>query len=303
MQNNNAITDAEFNSYITNSRKELFDLLVGAYGNNYYWASFYQFFTTNAQYYPFPDGTATYKDINGNIADKYYKLLGLDLQYSGSPSGWISVQRIEPIERNKYAYPNTATNFVGYTNLKYFPIKDGVWLTPIPQTGQVIQVWYIPAPKSLQYLLSSSITLQQNIVQLSDVTGLTNGMNVYGNGISPSTTISSINSTTNQITISTLTTATNPSATLSYWSDATTVDGIAGWEEYVIIDAAIKAKIKRDLDFSGLKQQKDEMRMRIEAMAEGRDVGQASHVSDALSINSYGTGGFGGYGDGMGEFF
>lgn len=302
MQNNNAISDAEFNSYISNSRKELFDLLVSAYGNNYYWATFYQFTLTSEQYYPFPDGSADFLNVDGSIAEKYYKLLGIDLQYSGSPSGWISLQRIELIERNKYAYPNTATNFSGYTNLKYTPMKDGIWVTPLPMAGQLMRVWYVPTPPALQYMLSSSITLESSTITLSDVTGLTVGMNVYGTGITLGTTISAVNTTTNQITISTTAQATNPTATLSYWSDATTVDGIAGWEEYVIIDAAIKAKIKQEEDFQGLLLQKNDMKTRIESMAEGRDVGQASHTSDALSVNAYGTGmGYGGW-DGGGFY-
>jgi len=301
MQNNFAVSDAEFNSYISNSRKELFDLLVGAYGNNYYWATFYQFQTTNDQYYPFPDGTSNYQNANGSTAEKYYKMLGLDLQYSGSPSGWISIQRIELIERNKYAYPNTATSFLGYTNLKYTPIKDGIWITPLPTTGQVMRLWYIPTPPALQFILNSGLTLESNIVQLTDVTGLAVGMNVYGTGVTNGTTILSIDSNTNQLTISSTALGTYPTATLSYWSDATTVDGIAGWEEFIIIDAAIKSKIKQEEDFSGLYQQKMDMKARIESMAEGRDIGQAMHVSDALGINAYGANGFGGGGfDGLG---
>lgn len=300
MENNFAVSDAEFNSYISNSRKELFDLLVGAYGNNYYWASFYQFITTNEQYYPFPNGSPSFLNVDGTTADKYYKMIGLDLQYSGSPSGWISVQRIELIERNKYAYPNTATSFLGYTNIKYTTIKDGIWLTPLPMSGQVMRLWYIPTPPALQYILNSAITLASNVIQLTDVTGLSVGMNVYGSGITNGTTILSVDTGTNQITISTTALTTNGTATLSYWSDATLVDGIAGWEEYVIIDAAIKALIKQEQDYMPLYQQKMDMKARIESMVEGRDASQAMHVSDALSINNYGGGM--GYGGGEGWY-
>ena len=69
-----------------------------------------------------------------------------------------------------------------------------------------------------------------------------------------------------------------------------------------MIDAAIKAQIKQENDFSGLALQKQAMKERIEAMAEARDVGQAMHVADAMSANSYpdynGWSGFGSGWDG-----
>lgn len=63
-------------------------------------------------------------------------------------------------------------------------------------------------------------------------------------------------------------------------SDSDTLDGVNGYEEYVIIDAAIKMKIKEESDISELLAQKQAMKMRIEAMAAGRDAGMPEKVSD-----------------------
>lgn len=249
MENNPAISTPEWNVMLSNSYKELYDLLVAAYGNNYYVATAYPFTVSNAQLYALPS------DL--------YKLLGVDLQWSASPSGWITLKRFEFIERNKASYLN-ATAII----------------------SAAAQAWYIPKPTSLMFMPSCSITISSTNITMSDTSILTAGMSVSGSGIAQNTTVSSITNATTAV-ISAAATATSAYATLSFWRDDTTIDGIAGWEEYILVDAAIKSGIKQDGNVDYLMKQKEDMRQRISAMAEGRDAGQASHVSDALSVNGY----------------
>ena len=211
------------------------------------------------------------------------------------------MQRFEFIERNKYAYPNTTTNFNGYTNLKYRLEGNNLFMIPIPQTGQVCQLWYIPAPTSLQYNLSCGLTVSSTVLTVADSTGLTQGMSVSGSGIPNNTTISGFTSSTS-IVISNQATITKPYGTVSFWRDDTVLDGISGWEEYVIIDASIKGQIKQENDIQPLLVQKMAMKERIEGMVQGRDAGQAHHVSDALSVNSAGRG-YGGWDGGDGGYW
>ncbi len=298
MENNGAISTPEWNQYISQSYKELYDLLVAAYGNDYHVATTYQFVTSSSQTYTLPDGTSAYLNTSGTTAQKVYKLLGVDLQYSSSPTGFVSLKRFEFIERNKYAYPNTTQNMAGYTNLKYRLEGNNLMLIPIPSSGQLVQLWYIPAPTSLQFMLPCGTTLSSTTITLSDVTGLSTGMNVFGTGIQANTTVSSIGSTS--LVLSAQATSTNASSILSFWNDSTLMDGISGWEEYIVIDAAIKAQIKQENDYQGLAGQKMAMQKRIEDMSEARDVGQAQHVSDVMSLGSWGDdygcgGGWGGY--------
>jgi hypothetical protein len=291
LQNNNAVTDSEFNGYISNSYKELYDMLVGAYGNDYYIAQPYQFTTSNSQSYPLPDGSPAFQ-TNGSTSAKFYKLLGADLQYSASPSGWVTLRRLEFIERNKMAYPNTQTNWIGYTNLRYRIQGNSFYLMPVPMNGQTVQIWYVPAPTSLQFILASGTTIANPTVTMPDTTGLQVGMNAHLQSvIPPNTTILSVASTS--VTLSANAYSTNASAILSFWSDSTTLDGISGWEEFVIVDAAIKAQIKQENDINPLLIQKQAMKERIEAMAEARDAGQAFHVSDVLGTGN-GSDGYGG---------
>lgn len=68
--------------------------------------------------------------------------------------------------------------------------------------------------------------------------------------------------------------------------DADTLNGFNGYEEYVVIDVAIKMLNKEESDPSVLMAEKAAMKLRIEQMAEGRDVGQPSTVQDINSMSS-----------------
>ncbi|MCK9988666.1 MAG: hypothetical protein AzoDbin1_05138, partial [Azoarcus sp.] len=74
--------------------------------------------------------------------------------------------------------------------------------------------------------------------------------------------------------LSSVCTQTNPVPVLNFWIDSTTVDGIAGWEEYITIDRAIKSNIKQDYETAALERQKEAMKRRIEAAVRAlRDLG------------------------------
>ncbi len=81
--------------------------------------------------------------------------------------------------------------------------------------------------------------------------------------------------------------------------DDDTLDGVDGWQEYVIIDAAIKMMIKEESDISALVAQKAAMMQRIKDSAANRDAGEPSRVSDVLSSDWDGSGfNDSGYGNG-----
>lgn len=61
--------------------------------------------------------------------------------------------------------------------------------------------------------------------------------------------------------------------------DADTVEGIAGWERYIVVDAAIKCLAKEESDTSALAAMKAEMKQRIKDMAAQRDKGMPKTIS------------------------
>ncbi len=82
--------------------------------------------------------------------------------------------------------------------------------------------------------------------------------------------------------------------------DTDVMDGVSGWTEYVIVDAAIKALQKEESDVSVLMAQKMALTQRIQDSAMNRDAGQPDTISNTR-LNSerwggYDTGGGGPWG-------
>lgn len=79
-------------------------------------------------------------------------------------------------------------------------------------------------------------------------------------------------------------------------ADSDTLDGVSGWEEYVIVDSAIKAMQKEESDVSILMAQKQALMVRITAAASNRDEGQGECATDLRRIDGsyWGEGAFGG---------
>lgn len=297
MESNPFVSDPEWNSYITLGAKELLDKLVSAYDNDYRVATTWSFNTNSAQFYPLPDGTGAFTNDTGGVASKFYKLLGVDLQYSASPSGWISLRNFEFIERNKWAYPNTSVNWNGYSNLRYRLEGNNLFLVPIPMGGQAVRIWYVPAPTSLQLNLVASASVLSNVFSVQDTTHLTPGMNAFVTPTQQNLIVTSVSS--NSVVVNGSITFQCFNTPVSFYNDASTFDGIAGWEEYVILYAAIKAKTKQEDPIDSLAAQLLSISQRIDSMVEGRDLGQAFHTSDVLGIQGWGgMGGDSGWGMG-----
>lgn len=69
---------------------------------------------------------------------------------------------------------------------------------------------------------------------------------------------------------------------------AATVDGVNGWEEYLVVDAAIKALQKEESDVSVLLAQKALLQRRIESAATNRDAAEPARVVDVTVTDVYG---------------
>lgn len=204
--NSNFVTLPEWNSYISQSYFELYDLLISTYGSEYYLAPAYEF-TTN--------GT----DQQYSLPTDLYKLLGVDLGLGLSSTAFITIHNFNFIERNRYVYPQLGNTYLGVFNMKYRLMGDKLFFIPTPSADQRVRVWYVP--KLVQPLADTDI-----------------------------------------------------------------LNGLSGWLEYVIIDAAIKALQKEESDVSVLMAQKMAMKQRIESTAQNRDTGQSQTISDTARYTS-----------------
>lgn len=198
MVNSQFVTDDELDTYINGSYFELYDLLVQKYGDNYFVAAAYEITT---------DGSETY-----DLPDDFYKLLGVDLQTSDSADSRITLKPFNFAERNRYG--TNVQSILGEVNFRYRLNGNSLWLTPTPDSGQTIILWYVPVMTRLE-------------------------------------------------------------------DDDDTMNGVSGWEEYVVVDAVIKAKTKEESDVSVELAQKAALVARIESAAENRDAGSPATVTDS----------------------
>lgn len=70
-------------------------------------------------------------------------------------------------------------------------------------------------------------------------------------------------------------------------TDASTVDGVNGWEVYIVTDAAIKCLQKEESDVSVLMALKADLRARIEAAGAERDAGYPDRIVDVYNRNGF----------------
>lgn len=314
MVNSTFISDAELNSYINASYYELYDLLVQKYGNDYYMKEYSFQLQGNVSRYDLPDD--------------FFKLLGVDLEISSGPDGYVSLRPFTLAERNRYSTANVQT-WIGVTNLRYRISGNKLWFTPSPQTGQTIRIWYVPRLSQLvdQTTLTVADPIAGDFITIGATT-LTAGSQwtiSSGNNTATAASIAAainaasivdVSATSNGAVVtlvqddavdlalavggSTLGASTRlqfSSSTLSNGSQV--ADGISGWLEYVVTDVGIKMLQKEESDTSVLQLQKQALIRRIEAAAENRDAGSPATIADVQWTN--GTWPFGnGFGGGGG---
>jgi hypothetical protein len=63
-------------------------------------------------------------------------------------------------------------------------------------------------------------------------------------------------------------------------NDPDTFESIQGFDEYIVIDAAIKCKEKEESDTRGLKDEKEAIRIRVARMSQERDYGEPRPIED-----------------------
>lgn len=315
MVNSTFVSDAELNSYINASYYELYDLLVQKYGNDYYMKEYTFQLQGNVSRYDLP-------------AD-FFKLLGVDLEISSGPDGYVSLRPFTLAERNRYSTANVQT-WIGVTNLRYRISANKLWFTPSPQTGQTIRIWYVPRlaqlidqttltvadPIAGDYITIGATTLTAgsqwtitagnntttaasiaaaiNAANIVDVSATSNGAVVTLVQDDPSDLALTVSGST---PLGASTRLQFSSSTLS--SGSQVADGISGWLEYVVTDAAIKMMQKEESDTSVLQLQKAALIKRVESAAENRDAGSPATIADVQWTN--GTWPFGnGFGGGGG---
>lgn len=157
--NSNFLTVPEWNQNINKAMFELYDLLVTVF-EDYYVANPIQFVCDGTTYlYALPNGSNTFLDANNTsitlTPPPFYKLLGVDLALNNAVNAYVTVNKFNFIDRNRFVYPNTASTIYGVFNLQYRLMGRNIEFIPTPSAGQAIRLWYIPR---LQELLQDTDT-------------------------------------------------------------------------------------------------------------------------------------------------
>lgn len=146
--NSNFVTKSEWNSFINLASYELYDLLVGTY-EDYYIGTPIQFVTDGSTYiYPLPTGLNEFQNgLNPNetfTPPALYKLTGVDLALQTASNAYVSINKFNFIDRNRFVFPNTASSIYGVFNMQYRQMGNKIEFIPTPSAGQSIRLWYIP---------------------------------------------------------------------------------------------------------------------------------------------------------------
>jgi len=151
--NSNFVTLPEWNTFINLAGDELYDLITSVYDDYNMYEPIY--FTTQGslQSYPMPDGVSTFQNAAGQniVPPPIYKLSGIDLGLNNAANGFVTVQKYNFIDRNRYVFPNTASTIYGVFGLQYRFVGYSIRFIPQPSSNQPIGLWYIPRrPQLLQ---------------------------------------------------------------------------------------------------------------------------------------------------------
>lgn len=288
------VGDDELNEYINASLQELYDILIGHYGEDYFVAE-YQFTA---------DGTSSYVPLPFDFG----KALGLDLQASaGDPPVWTRINPFEMAERNRYAFPAA----LGYlfppraTNLHYRIRDNQLWLEPRPAAGTVMRLHYIPL---MPMLADSAVvnvgnavpgdTLTVNGTVITDLTsaGVATAIEAAADDVATTVTDSETLTVTplgpDGVISWSATSGFSLSTGACTWSGWTN-SRVSPWLEYVVVDCTIKCKAKEESDVGLEMAQKGALLERIETMARNRDAGAPRTVSDVRSSDWPFNGGWG----------
>jgi hypothetical protein len=132
MEDSDFVSDSELNGYINASIAELHDLLVAAYGEDYFLASPHAITTSN--------GTADY-----NLPTDFYKIKGVDVRLNSND--WSSIRPFNFNERNRNQ--DVTWGIIGGPNLRYRVMGSKIKFSPTPTGTYSVQLWYVPVATTL----------------------------------------------------------------------------------------------------------------------------------------------------------
>ena len=265
-ENSQFVNDTELTRYLNNSWGELYSLINENFNEDY--------FTTTSTV-SMVSGTDTY-----DLPSDFYKMRGVDLVVTSTES--VPLKRYNWAQRTRNALTVYARDY------KYRVQKGSIVFSPVPSTTDSVKLYYIPSPKRLLSKDTTAITRGTNTMWTTGshefvVGDLITGQNFLATDYNVDQTVTAVgaNTVTTDLDSSGLADPT------SYGSIESRFDFYSGWDEYIIIDSAIKIMIKEEADATALLLQKNQIKERIITESQNRDAGEPEVVTDVVSYEKF----------------
>lgn len=277
MVRTNFVTDEELVRYISNEYTDLYDLLTMKYQLYYASPTPFVIQQTGVDMYALPTNL--------------YKVTGVERMDSSASSGQYTTM---------YPFNFTERNIVSSFNVlsqKYCIVGDQIMFKGGNLRAQV-RIWYIPAPADLaQIFRLDSVDFTTSTFTAAD-SNLAQGDYVYFKGPHLPTGIVAgqkywiVNPTANTFQVSLAEDDTPATFTdngsgiikVDWYGAGQPIDGVSGWEELIVLGAAIRMMQKEESDTRPLDARRQVLYKRIEAAAQARDVGNAPTVTDVRTL-------------------
>ena len=261
MENSLFITDTEMLRYINRGYAELYDLLVTAANSEDYFLK-----DSTVQ---LVSGTKSY-----DLPSDFYKMRGVDLN-QGSDS--------IPLRRYNFSQRDVGSRYSVARRMRYHLQGNSIYLNPKPSTNDTIKVWYVPSPKKFIEKTVTAITRGSSTMWTVGANhGFVVGDTITGTGFLPAADYD-VDQTISAVGAATITTDLDTSGLsdpTTFGSVESRFDFFSSWDSFVIVSVAIDCLIKEEADVSALMMEKEQLKARITAVAEMRDLGEPVTVTD-----------------------
>lgn len=297
MANSDFVSDWEVDRAVSQSWAQLYEQMCSS-GEDYY-LKYVDITATSGGFYDFDPLN---NSVSGQKATDVYQVRGVDAVYSDNCT--VNLPRFNWEERNIYAATPALTPYYPITAYRVMqnPVtqRDAIQLIPDNSNGiSYLRVWYYPSAKPVGY--TATVT--------NGGSGFTNGTYYEvpvngGSGAGMTATVVIAGGAITSVVITDYTSGyTVPSWAFGFTPNSIyagfpagyqtsvgtitvdSLDGRNGWEEWVVVDAAIKLLSKEESDTSQLERESARLWARIMAALQNRDAGQGKRVTD-VSYNS-----------------
>ena len=265
MENSQFITDDEWRRMLNRSYAELYDLIVTSANSEDYFLK--------SGTISLVSGTSTY-----DLPTDFYKSRGVDLTTGGS---------VVPLRRYNFSERNVGGLYSVASDMRYHIQSNSIVFNPKPSSADTVTIYYIASPRKFLEYTTTAIgrgsttqwTIGTNTFQVGD---LLNGVGFLADDYNVLQTVTAVAAAT----VNTDLDSSGLSDPSVFGSIESRYDFYSGWDEYVIVAAAMSALIKEEADVSALFAVKQQLQDRIIAVSEMRDLGEPTTVVDVNNYNS-----------------